>query len=180
LGRARSVGAKVRAVVILAMATVSALAAGQGARTLSRAAEAPPAAPLREAVSLDAETPAKGDAAVRKAADGHYWAEARVQGRHVRFLVDTGASTVALTAADAKRLGIVMNALSFDVPVSTASGQAMAARVTLDDVSVAGARVEDVDAVVMREGLEVSLLGMTYLGRLSRFEATGDSLILRR
>lgn len=172
-----------RATMILAIATTSALAAAYGARALSGAADADnEQASLRGVVSVPdaAPSPPAGAAAVRKAADGHYWAEARVQGRHVRFLVDTGASTVALTGADARRLGIDVAGLTFDQPVATAGGRAMAAAVTLDYVSVSGARVNDVEALVMREGLTTSLLGMTYLGRLSRFEATRDALILRR
>ena len=65
------------------------------------------------------------------------------------------------------------------VPVRTASGEARAAPVKLDYVSIAGARIDSVDALVVRDGLETSLLGMSYLGRLSRFEATPEGLILR-
>ena len=135
----------------------------------SAAAEAPVAVPAA----------APSDAAVRKAADGHFWAEAMANGRHVRFLVDTGATTVALTAADAGRLGLDVSRLDYSVPVRTASGQTHAAAVKLDYVSVAGARVDQVDAMVVRDGLGSSLLGMSYLGRLSRFEATQSALILR-
>lgn len=175
-----------RALPVLAAATLSAVASVQVVRMQAerRAAEtAPVEAPaLRRAAVLTEAAPAAkaANASVRKAADGHFWAEAQVQGRHVRFLVDTGASTVALTAADAKRLGLRMDDLTFDQPVSTASGKAMGAAVTLDYVSVSGARVDDVEALVLQHGLETSLLGMTYLGRLSRFEASRDSLILRR
>jgi aspartyl protease family protein len=123
--------------------------------------------------------PASSAAAITKAQDGHFWAEATVEGRHVRFLVDTGATTVALTAADAKRLGIDASRLDFSHPVKTAAGEIRAALVELDYVSVAGARVEKVQALVMEKGLETSLLGMSYLGRLSRLEATPDSMILR-
>jgi aspartyl protease family protein len=63
--------------------------------------------------------------------------------------------------------------------VITANGQVHAAEVKLDSVSVAGARVNGVDALVVEKGLSTSLLGMTYLGRLSRFEATPSALILR-
>jgi len=63
--------------------------------------------------------------------------------------------------------------------VTTASGKTLAAQVRLDNVTVAGARVDSVDALVVRDGLSTSLLGMTYLGRLSRFEATPEALILR-
>lgn len=123
---------------------------------------------------------AEGHAAsVTKSSDGHYWAEALVNGRRVRFLVDTGATAVALTAEDAERLGIHPADLDYSSEVTTANGQAHAAQVTLASVSVAGARVSDVQALVIDKGLPTSLLGMTYLGRLSRFEATQTALILR-
>lgn len=171
-----------RALVIVAAATVSALAAVQIVRVR---ADDPPVAvepELRRAAVLT-ETTQSGSgrtASVSKGEDGHFWAEAQVQGRRVRFLVDTGASSVALTRTDAQRLGLAPAALVYDRPVSTAGGKTMAAAVTLDYVSVAGARVDEVEALVLQDGLEVSLLGMTYLGRLNRFEATRDSLILRR
>ena len=123
---------------------------------------------------------ATGTAAqVSKAADGHYWAEAAVNGRAVHLLVDTGATAVALTAEDAKRLGFDPKALDYNYSVATANGQARAAKIRLASVSVAGAEVENVDALVIDRGLQTSLLGMTYLGRLSQFEATPTALILR-
>lgn len=139
----------------------------------SAAAEAPP--PQVETSQEAAAT----SASVRKAADGHFWAEASANGRHVRFLVDTGATTVALTAADAGRLGLDVAELTYDIPVRTASGETRAAAVKLDYVSVAGARVDQVEAVVVKDGLSSSLLGMSYLGRLSKFEATQSALIFR-
>lgn len=120
-----------------------------------------------------------GDAQVTKAADGHYWAQGQVDGTEVRFLVDTGASVVALTGEDAKRLGFDPQFLTFNVPVHTAGGEARAARIHLSSLSVGGARVEDVDAMVVQQGLSTSLLGMSYLGRLSRFEATPQALVLK-
>jgi len=137
--------------------------------------------PVVEPVAARADLP---PASVRKADDGHFWAEAQVDGAgaapsRVRFLVDTGATIVALTEADARRLGLDPSALDYELAVQTAGGETRAARVRLRSVSVAGARVEDVEAVVVRGGLENSLLGMSYLGRLSRFEATQGSLVLR-
>ena len=133
--------------------------------------------PLRGAA---APTQAVGaDASVTKSEDGHFWAEAEANDHRVRFLVDTGATNVALTAGDAERLGLNLSQLDFEVPVQTAAGETRAAVVTLDYISVAGARVDDVEALVVREGLAASLLGMSYLGRLSRFEATQSALILR-
>jgi aspartyl protease family protein len=116
--------------------------------------------------------------AIPKAADGHFWAEARVNDRAVRFLVDTGATVVALTPADAQRLGVNLKALSFDRTVMTASGQTQAAEVVLASVGIGDSRVSEVEALVIREGLSTSLLGMSYLGKLSRIEATPSTLIL--
>lgn len=163
---------------ILAVAVASAVASSQLLMTV--VAERQGAARAQTVAVVLPEAPAQGAAAqVSKAADGHFWAQADVNGRWVKFLVDTGASAVALTAADAQRLGIDVADLDYVRPVFTASGQTQAAEVTLDHVTVAGARVEEVKALVVREGLQSSLLGMSYLGRLSRFEATRTALILR-
>jgi aspartyl protease family protein len=118
-------------------------------------------------------------AEVVKSPDGHYWAEALVDGQRVRFLVDTGATAVALTIDDARRLGFNPSDLNYAYKVMTASGEARAAEVRLASISVGGARVDDVPAMVIEKGLPASLLGMSYLGRLSRFEATQTALILR-
>lgn len=140
--------------------------------------------PLRVA-RLNAEgfaagPPKPGSGAVQKAADGHFWADADVAApsgaAQVRFLVDTGATAVALTPEDAAKLGIKAQDLKYGYNITTAGGAARAAAVTLAAVSINGARVENVQALVVAEGLDVSLLGMSYLGRLTRFEATRDTL----
>lgn len=145
------------------------------------------AEPLRIA-RLDAQGFAAGPArpaagAVAKAADGHFWAEADVAsgsgvGQPVRFLVDTGATAVALTPEDAARLGFSPQDLKYSHNVTTAGGSARAAAVTLASVSINGARLDNVQALVVSDGLDVSLLGMSYLGRLTRFEATRETLRL--
>jgi aspartyl protease family protein len=170
-------------VVVVGVAAVSAALAAQTVMDMGR--HEAQAAPMAAVASLrsdrgEPEQPAAGQpASIAKAADGHYWAEAKVNGTRVRFLVDTGATAVALSMADATRLGIDPVRLEYTHKVTTASGEARAARVTLDSVSVAGARIDDVEAYVIESGLETSLLGMTYLGRLQRFEATRTALILR-
>jgi aspartyl protease family protein len=130
--------------------------------------------PVPAAASVD-----DGAAQIVKAADGHFWAEAKVDGRAVRFLIDTGATAVALSQTDAKRLGIDTKGLDYNYKVMTASGQTRAASVKLASVSVAGVQVRDVDALIVEKGLETSLLGMSYLGRLSSFQATPRALVLR-
>ena len=124
--------------------------------------------------------PATGGAAqVLKADDGHYWADALIDGKAVRLMVDTGASVVALTPEDAERLGLRLTPEDFSATIITASGPARAASVELGAVAVAGARVERVAALVVERGLPHSLLGMSYLGRLSAFSATPAGITLR-
>lgn len=134
------------------------------------------AAPVAAAVAA----PAHGaPAQVLKDADGHFWAEASIDGRAVRVLVDTGASVVALTREDAARLGLRPTPSEFTARVETASGGARAAPVRLASVAVGAARVDDVQALIVENGLPYSLLGMSYLGRLSGFEASPTGLTLR-
>lgn len=157
---------------------VTTVGAAQAVVTLSPFARGAAPEPAAMVAKVEPAQPATA-ASISKGADGHFWAEAEVNGRSVRFLVDTGATAVALTAADAQRLGYSLKDLDYAYSVTTANGQARAAAVKLASVSVSGARVADVDALVIEKGLDTSLLGMTYLGRLSRFEATRQSLILR-
>ena len=125
--------------------------------------------------SKDASPPS---AYVGKGKDGHYWAWAEVDGHPVRVLIDTGASAVALTPEDARRAGVDLELLVYNRDVNTAQGRTHAAAVTLGHVSVAGADVSGVEALVVPKGLSSSLLGMSYLGRLEGFEATRSGLIL--
>lgn len=97
------------------------------------------------------------------------------------MMVDTGATTVALTEATARRLGIRPARTDFRYPVATANGTVMVALVELGDVRVGGITVRDVAAtVVPGDALRTNLLGMSFLGRLSRFEMAGDQLVLHR
>ncbi len=162
----------------MAIATVSSLSVAfwlthQQPRTAEAAVVHPP---VRAAA---APSPATGPAHIARSADGHYWAEADIDGRAVRVLVDTGATVVALTRTDAQRLGLRLVPADFVHTVETASGPVKAASVELKQVAVAGARVTKVRAVVVEQGLPHSLLGMSYLGRLSAFEARPTGLTLR-
>lgn len=112
--------------------------------------------------------------------NGQFFAQGRVNTGSVRFLIDTGASTVALTLDDARRSGIDVNRLVYDRTVETANGRTMAAEVALKEVRIGGVRVTNVRALVLSEGLHISLLGMTYLGELQKVEVMPNQLILRR
>ena len=161
-----------RKAVIALSAAIAAVAGGQAVITLAPAVRA-------AAMTLSpAQAAAPGPAAVSMGKDGHYWAETRVNGHAVRMLVDTGATAVALNAADARRVGIDPDSLSYGIKVATAAGEARAARITLASVDVDGALVRNVDALVLDRDTDASLLGMSYLRRLSGFEATPETLRL--
>ena len=167
----------------LLIGVVAALCAIGAAQQLNAFGGAPPQAASATAnneVGQVAAASTYGEASIVKSPDGHFWADAQVNGGHpVHFLIDTGATAVALTAADARTLGIDPSSLDYRYTVTTANGPARAAAIKLGDVSVDRADVQDVQAFVIDQGLQTSLLGMTYLGRLSKFEATPDTLILK-
>jgi len=138
------------------------------------------AAVVRLDRARDPAPPAPAVMQIPRAQDGHYWVTGDVGDRHIRFLVDTGATTVSLTPEDARALGVDPDRLAYRYEVSTADGHARAAKVRLTSLSVGGATLRDVDALVIEKGLPTSLLGMTYLGRLSKFEAGPEGLVLSR
>jgi aspartyl protease family protein len=124
---------------------------------------------------------APGEVALHASADGHFYANVTIDGVPMRLMVDTGASSIALSAEDARRIGIDPRSLDYVLPVTTANGPALAAGVTLDEVRLGDIVFERVAASVMPPGtLDRSLLGMSFLSRLSRFEIAGDHLLLRR
>jgi aspartyl protease family protein len=98
---------------------------------------------------------------------GHFQADVRVDGRSVEFLVDTGASTVALNEKSAAKLGIYPSARDYTVRTQTANGIGKAARVRLNRVELNGITVHDVEALVMPDdALSINLLGMSFLSRV--------------
>ena len=110
---------------------------------------------------------------------GHFQANGKVDGRSVSFMVDTGASVIALTERDADRLGIRPTRNSYTASVQTANGVVRAAPVTLNMVDIGGLVVRDVRALVVPGGaLNENLLGLSYLTRLKRFEYSNNKLVL--
>ena len=113
-----------------------------------------------------------------RADNGHFFARALVNGQSVDFIVDTGATSVALTETDARRIGIALDPSSYTVVGSGASGEVRGQFVTLASVSLDGKRVEQVSGAVL-EGSEISLLGQSFLSRMGRIEIAGDRMIIR-
>ncbi len=112
--------------------------------------------------------------------NGHYVTQADINNRAVNVLVDTGASTVALSYEDAEKVGLRPNTLKFDVPVSTANGIGKAAHVVLREVEIDNVRVSDVEGMVLQKGaLRGTLLGMSFLSRLRSFSVENGKLVLK-
>ncbi|KDA01705.1 retropepsin-like aspartic protease family protein [Hyphomonas oceanitis] len=119
-------------------------------------------------------------AIIDREADGHYWTRADVDGTAVKFMVDTGASTVAITFRDAQRIGLKPEDLDFKWEIRTAGGIVHGAAVTLEKISIGRVEVDNVEAMVLREGLDQSLLGMTFLGELYSYEFRKSQLVIRQ
>lgn len=118
--------------------------------------------------------PEKTQLSVAKGVGGHYWIAGSINGQPVQFLVDTGATSVAINENQARRLGIDYRAAGQPLLVNTASGTAKAWRVRLNSVKVGSIDVLGVDAVVLEgESPSEALLGMSFLGRVSWREDQG-------
>ncbi|MGH8748393.1 MAG: retropepsin-like aspartic protease family protein [Burkholderiales bacterium] len=110
--------------------------------------------------------------------NGHFFAQGQVNGASVRFLVDTGATMIALPGSTADRLGIDYRRGSREM-IQTAAGPALAYKVKLDEVRLGAIRLQNVDAVVLPSGLSVALLGMSFLNRVE-MQRDGQSMVLIR
>jgi aspartyl protease family protein len=112
-------------------------------------------------------------------ARGHFITMAEIEHTPIMVLVDTGASVVALSYEDAEQAGLAPRTLTYDVPINTANGRVEAARVVLDRVEIGNVLVRDVEGVVLPRGAyEGTLLGMSFLNRLSRFKVENGTLFL--
>ena len=110
---------------------------------------------------------------------GHYTADGQINGGAVRFVVDTGASSIALPASDANRLGVDYRKGRL-VSVQTANGRAPAYIVYFDTVRVGGIELNNVEGVVIESGLPMALLGMSFLNRVEIRHEAGRMTLIRR
>ncbi len=140
---------------------------------------------LRMAAEAEAPTPVQAAAPlgrkVRLAADqrGHFSGEFRLNGRSVPAMVDTGATTVAINRSTARRIGLQLAPSDFRYQVNTANGPARAAGAVIRRLEIGRIAVEDVDAVVLEDAaLNGTLIGMSFLNRLSKVQVEDGSLML--
>jgi aspartyl protease family protein len=124
-----------------------------------------------------AQERAPGEIVLRKASDGHFYADVEVNGKTIRMLADTGATSIALSELDAKLVGIDTSGLVYNRTVVTANGQASSARVSVDEIRI-GSIVGRNVAVDVSQTMDGSLLGMSFFNTLKRFEISGDKLVL--
>jgi len=121
-----------------------------------------------------------GEVVVARRMNGSFTLSGRVNNRETRFLFDTGASTVVLSAQAAAAAGIRTEALNYSIPVATANGRSLTAPIILESLSIGPIVERKVPALVAQPGvLPENLLGMTFLERLTSYEVRGNRLILR-
>jgi aspartyl protease family protein len=112
---------------------------------------------------------------------GHFQTEGRIEGQRIGFMVDTGASMIALNETSAARFGLRPSRGDYNATVTTANGTIKAARTRIAMVDVGGIVVRDVDAMVLPdEALSENLLGLSFLSKLRRFEYANGKLVLEQ
>lgn len=139
-------------------------------------------APRKEVTVGVATAPASGRSiSIARDARGHFQTDARIDGQRIDFMVDTGASVVALNERSAARFGLRPSRGDYNATVTTANGTLKAARARIAMMDVGGLVVRDVEAMVLPdEALSENLLGLSFLSRLKRFEYANGRLVLEQ
>jgi len=122
-----------------------------------------------------------GTAVVVRGGNGHFYMTGLTNGASLRYMFDTGASTVVLTAEDARRAGLDPDKLAYTAIVSTANRTASTTPVRIETLTVGGITMRNVRALVARPGvLRDNLLGMSFLSELTSFTVQGNRLVMQR
>jgi aspartyl protease family protein len=147
-----------------------------------RAVAAPPPPARERAPTLAATShPNSGVVEIEADRNGQFRTDMEIDGDSVHALVDTGATFVALTAEDARRLNIDPPPSAFNIKTRTANGAALVAHVRLRQIGVGDITVNNVDAVVARPGaLHISLLGMSFLKKLESFQFADGRFVMKQ
>ena len=110
---------------------------------------------------------------------GHFVADFRINGRKVEAMVDTGATLVAINLTTARRIGLPINPEDFKYSVETANGTAPAATATISSLAIGRIQIENVDAVVLQDkALSNTLIGVSFLNRLGKYQVENGTLLL--
>lgn len=169
---------------ILIVAAALLVAGGYAARYADRAVKKQPdsqAAVVQPAYEPREPTSSGRSLMLDSDGQGHFQVEARVEGRFVDFVVDTGASLVVLRESTAAQVGIRPQPRDYTAIAVTANGKIRAARATIERIEVGGIIVYDVPAMVLPdEALAKNLLGVSFLSRLKRYEYANGRLMLEQ
>jgi aspartyl protease family protein len=168
---------------ILFFAIAALVLAGIMPRLMSNVGDAPvaEAKAVRKAEPAKPQTSSYRTVTVQGDRLGHFQVEGSVDGRRLDFMVDTGASLVALRERDANKLGIFPAPRDYTGRSSTANGVIAVAPVRLSSLEINGIRIYDVPAVVIPDqALSVNLLGMSFLSRVRRFEMANGRLVMEQ
>lgn len=160
------------ALSVLAIAAAVALAAPHGGSGAKK-----PLAMPSEAAS-DKAAWSGGEMVLQREGDGHFYATVQVDSGDYHMLVDTGASMVALTGDDARQMGLDWDPDALSAVAQGASGPVMGVHTRIPDMSVGDFEAHDVDAVIIPDGLPVSLLGQSFLRNVPNVEIADDKLTL--
>jgi aspartyl protease family protein len=142
------------------------------------------AAPPKAQVSTQVATVAQARGrtlSIPRDARGHFATDGRIDGQRVAFMVDTGASVVALNEKSAASFGLRPSRGDYKASVSTANGVIKAAPARIAMIDIGGVIVRDVDAMVLPdEALSENLLGLSFLSKLKRFEYANGKMVLEQ
>jgi aspartyl protease family protein len=162
--------------VIILFSDPGSLDRGPQSRTRSAKVERGEAVP-RTAVSHETSE-LTNQITLRPGQGGHYFLTAEIGAADVEFLVDTGASLIALSYEDAERIGLDPENLEYNGMVQTANGTTPVAPITLETVRVGQLEVDRVEAIVSKAAMGISLLGMSFLSRLDSYRVEDGNLVL--
>ena len=144
----------------------------------NRALALAPPPPQAQTAAADDEPVVSGVLKIQSKG-GQYQLDARIGTRTTPFMVDTGASLVALTWETGYNLGLVSIGGVMDAKMSTANGAVMGKFVTISRIETGNLRVDNIPAVVLPKGaLGQNLLGMSFLSRLKAYSVSGGVLTL--
>ena len=164
----------------------AAIMAGLGVFMAQMAEKMTPASASTNAGKETAPVPLPAQTGVRslnipRDARGHFATEGRIDGQRIGFMVDTGASVIALNETSAARFGLRPSRGDYKASVATANGNVRAAPTRLAMVDIGGIVVRDVDAIVLPdEALSENLLGLSFLSKLKRFEYSSGQMVLEQ
>jgi aspartyl protease family protein len=143
-------------------------------------APAPPVSPveIKPLTSAPVQQQVSHGVALARSENGHFFAQGDVDGAPVRFMVDTGASVIALTAVDAQKLGQTWYPNELQMVGRGVSGDVIGKPIMLGRVRIGDMEVTNVAAIIVPEGLDVSLLGQSFLSKIPNVNISGDRMTL--